>query len=196
MHYYFLLLISLLGPQLFAQATVHRCEAGDMNYAPGHPTSAQRQTGGYDLTVLVRPEDWYDPSVLGRDAKDWLKAGGVSYYSIWRPGTWPKNRLSALVGFRMRADRRYQICAYVNDRAGKWRIEGITELPVGEPVTVKYRYSGGTATFDIITAAGARSYAFPEVEVATYQLAVGPWHGGTSAAPVGTGMVAEQKYVE
>ena len=111
-----LLFLLLLTLPLGAQWTHHTCPAGEKDYTPGHGLATQQPSAGYTVLLTVGDEDWYDPTPLGRDAKDWLKAAGVSYFNWFSPRSWRKNYRSALVGFRMLPGRRWEACAYVKDR--------------------------------------------------------------------------------
>lgn len=167
-----------------------------MDYDPGHRLRLRSRTLGYELAFTIGPNDWYDPEVLGNDGKDWLKAGGVSYLRTLSPGTWPKNRLSALVGFRMSAGRTYEVAAFVNDRDGGRRINGITRLAIGDTANVSYRLREDACVYTIRANDQRRTYRFEEVKAAAQQVAVGPWHGGTSPAPVTTGVWTKFSYID
>ena len=177
-----------LSPTLAGQWAHHRCAAGDKDYDPGHGLAQQRPTAGYDLALTVGPEDWYDPTPLGRDALDWLKAAGVSYFNWFSPGSWAKNRRSALVGFRMLTGRRYEVCAYVNDPEGGFRYDGVQTLAVGDTVRVRYRLDGDTAAYELTGPAGSTKVSFPDFTAGSRQVNVGPWHGGSLPAPQDTGL--------
>lgn len=173
--------------------TTHTVSEGAKDYSPGHKLGVQPMTTGYDIEISVPVEAWYDPSQLGEDKKDWLKAGGVSYFSLLGPQTWPKNHDSALVGFRMLSDSAWQYCAYVNDVNGKHYTGLETTAKLGDTVTVKYRYEDGLAYFWT---------DYPRLNDWTnrigwnnYQVSVGPWHGGTADAPIETYIVTQLKYI-
>ena len=174
-----------------AQFVRHVCPAGGKDYAPGHPGGTSAPHAGYTLRLTIGSDDWYDPTPLGRDAKDWLKAAGVSYFNWFSPGSWPKNHRSALVGFRMLPEERWQVCAYVNDAEGGFTYDGVLTLAAGDTVTVTYRYLDGAAVYSL--AAGKQQVAarFENFVRGSREVNVGPWHGGSLSAPVGTGLGAE-----
>lgn len=189
---YLLLLASLLHLPLQAQSAAawayHECEAGDKDYDPGHPLAQQRKAAGYEFSFTISPEDWYDPVLLGREANDWLKAAGVSYFAWFRASTWAKNHLSALVGFRMKPDRRFEVCAYVNDLAGGHRFDGVVNATVGDTVRVVYQLTEDVARYTLYHKGKATEVSFDGFASAGRQVSVGPWHGGSSPAPVRTGI--------
>lgn len=174
----------------------HTCAPGEKDYNPGHALALQKKTSGYDVDLTIGPEDWYDPAPIGREAKDWLKAAGVSYLNVWRPATYAKNHLSALVGFRMRPDQQFEVCAYVNDLAGGHRFDGVVLAAVGDTVSVGFRLEGDTAKF-VLTHRGKRvEVAFPDFMSVGRQVGVGPWHGGTLPAPFATGIGTRFRWVD
>lgn len=185
---FFALLIIPTSAQAQNNWTYHECEAGDKDYDSGHPLAQQRKSSGYQFAFTIKPEDWYDPKVLGREAKDWLKAAGVSYFAWFRTSTWPKNHLSALVGFRMKADQRFEVCAYVNDLSGGHRFDGVVNAAVGDTVLVTYQLEATTAHYTLLHNGKTTKVSFPDFESASRQVSVGPWHGGSSPAPVKTGV--------
>ncbi|NJC26241.1 hypothetical protein [Neolewinella antarctica] len=175
--------------------TTHTCGEGKKDYSPGHTTGWGEAGTGYDLALVITDEAWYDPAPLGRDAKDWLKAAGVSYYSFWRPTTWPKNHLSALVGFRMLADRQYEACAYVNDAEGGFKFGGETVAAVGDTVYVSLRVLANVATYRISCQGKTQKIAFENFAAAGRHVAVGPWHGGSLPAPAPTSLRTSFRWV-
>lgn len=176
---------------------LHVCPAGAKDYDPGHATPSRRPGAGYELTLTVPPEGWYDPTQLPpRDRKDWLKAGGVSYYDFWKPGTWPKNRRSALVGFRMFADRQWQACAYVNDAEGGFTYGATTTLAVGDTLRVRCTIDDGLVNYTLTTDEGRQTATFEDFTDAPRWTAVGPWHGGSVAAPERTTLFARMAWGE
>ena len=187
----FLLLMIFQSP-LQAQTgdnwTHHACNAGNKDYDAGHPLAQQRKAAGYEFVFTIKPEDWYNPKVLGREANDWLKAAGVSYFAWFRASTWPKNHLSALVGFRMKANQRFEVCAYVNDLAGGHRFDGVVNAAVGDTVRVVYRLEKDIAHYTLLHGGKTTEVSFNDFESANRQVSVGPWHGGSSPAPVRTGI--------
>ncbi|MEM9259693.1 MAG: hypothetical protein AAGA62_08605 [Bacteroidota bacterium] len=174
------------GPLAEQPWVTHSCPPGSKNYSPGHRLAQQSVTEGYDFSFVISADDWYAPELLGKEAKDWLKAGGVSYFSLARPGTYAKNRLSALVAFRMTANRTYEACAYVNDAEGNFRFDGVRKLPVGDTIHVQYRLIENSAVFNITHRGKTITSTFNNFEHANRQLSVGPWHGGSLPAPVPT----------
>lgn len=193
-------LIAFGSYQLIAQGTgdwqYHQCLPGDKNYAPGHDLALSRKSAGYDVELTIGADDWYDPKILGREAKDWLKAAGVSYLSIWRPGTYAKNHLSALVGFRMKPDRKFEVCAYVNDLEGGHDFDGVVSASLGDTVSVSFRLEGDVAKFVLLHKGKTSKAIFPNFESAGRQVGVGPWHGGSSPAPVTTGITTCFEWME
>lgn len=166
----------------------HTCEKGSKDYVPGHGLKLKFAATGFDFEFSISAQDWYDPVLLGKEAKDWLKAGGVSYLSLFRPNTWPKNHLSALVGFRMLPNQRFEACAYVNDLEGNHRVDAIIDAAVGQTIFVQFRRRGKQAKY-ILSYQGKETLAsFNDFDSAGFQVAVGPWHGGTLPAPVKTGI--------
>jgi len=174
----------------------HRCAFEAKDYRPGHKLSLGKRSAGFDVDLTIGPEDWYDPEELGREAKDWLKAAGVSYLSFWRPGTYAKNHLSALVGFRMKPGRRFEVCAYTNDLEGGHKADGIVSAAVGDTVRITYRLEGKTAEYVLIHQEKIIKVTFPGFESAGRQVNVGPWHGGSVPAPVATGISTRFRWVE
>jgi hypothetical protein len=185
-----LLLLTIIKMPIQAQDnwTYHQCKASNKNYSPGHGLGLKRKADGYEFSFTIKPEDWYDPKVLENEAKDWLKAAGVSYFSFFRPATWAKNHLSALIGFRMKANQRFEVCAYVNDLAGGHRFDGVVDAAVGDIVRVTYRLKGNVAYYGLIHDGKVTSVSFKNFANAKAQISVGPWHGGSSPAPVRTGV--------
>lgn len=190
---FFALLIIPTWAQAQNNWTYHDCDAGDKDYDSGHPLAQQRKAAGYEFVFTIKPEDWYDPTVLGREANDWLKAAGVSYFAWFRASTWPKNHLSALVGFRMKAAQRFEVCAYVNDLAGGHRFDGVINAAVGDTVRIVYRLDEDIARYTLSHKNKTIEVAFDGFESASRQVSVGPWHGGSSPAPVRTGVWGEFK---
>ncbi|MEM9528512.1 MAG: hypothetical protein AAGA31_18000 [Bacteroidota bacterium] len=174
------------GPLEKQPWVTHRCPAGQKNYSPGHQLAQQSLTKGYDFSFVISADDWYDPNLLGKEAKDWLKAGGVSYFSYARPNTYAKNRLSALVAFRMTAGQTYEACAYVNDANGSFRFDDIRKVPVGDTIHVQYRLVEESAVFNLTHRGKTIISTFNNFEHANRQVSVGPWHGGSLPAPVPT----------
>lgn len=177
----------LQTPPSAAEWVYHRVEAGKKDYQPGHSLGLGRRIAGYDLGVSIAQEDWYDPTQSGRDGADWLKAGGISYFSLFRPRTYPKNHLSALVGFRMTADTAFQVCTYVNDLSGRHTTALETVVELGDTVWIKYLQLDSLAQFQVNYGGEKRLITLP-LETASRRVAVGPWHGGSVAAPEGTGV--------
>lgn len=196
MRSFFLLSLGLLlygcsipsGPLEGQPWITHICPQGANDYKPGHQLAQQNAGAGYDFSFVILGNDWYDPDLLGEEAKDWLKAGGVSYYGTARPGTYAKNHLSALVAFRMVKDRKFEVCAYVNDVRGDFRFDGVRAVPVGDTVHVKYRLRDDQAVFVLTHRGKSITSTFKDFESAGRQVSVGPWHGGSVPAPVPTGM--------
>lgn len=163
---------------------------------PGHGLQLKRPTSGFDLTMTIASEDWYDPTPLGSDAADWLKAAGVSYFNYFNLGSWAKNRRSALVGFRMLPKERYQVCAYVNDAEGKFTYEGVLTLAVGDTVRVRYRLAEGTASYELTAPGQREKVSWSGFTSGSRQVNVGPWHGGSLPAPVPTAIRTDFRLVE
>lgn len=163
--------------------TAHTVQQGGKDYKPGHGLGFQKMTDGFDLSVVIDSSSWYNPDTLGSDATDWLKAGGVSYLNLTSPALWPKNHLSALVGFRMLPDSSYETAAYVNYEDGGFEYGLTAKVVLGDTVTYKYRYRDGAAWFNLHHEKMHKDTSFSKMPYARYQVSVGPWHGGTAKAP-------------
>lgn len=93
----------------------------------------------------------------------------------------------------MRVDSTWQVCAYLNDLAGNFHVGLITDVELGDTVRVAYRYQEGEAYYSM-DYKGRSEWTMP-LAWAKRQIAVGPWHGGTSPAPVATSIMTQQNYV-
>jgi len=195
-----IILITIGSDRLLGQDSstwqYHQCLPGEKDYDPGHDLDLGRKSAGYDVALTIGADDWYDPVVLGQEANDWLKAAGVSYLSIWRPGTYAKNHLSALVGFRMRPGQQFEVCAYVNDLEGGHEFDGVVNASVGDTVRVSFRLEGETAKYILTHKGKVTKVEFSNFESAGRQVGVGPWHGGSSPAPKATGITTRFLWVE
>ena len=169
-----------------AQLTPHEVQAGNHDYRPGHGFSLDRRVSGFDLALSLPASAWFDPSArgpLGRDGKDWNKAGGISYLSLWRPGSYPKNRSSALVGMRpAEGPGTFEVCAYTNAADGSWETGEVLVFSAGDTVYVSARLREGKVTYRIGTTALSQTTVHP-LEPLTYAVPVGPWFGGNRESP-------------
>ena len=101
--------------------TYHTIPLGRHDADPGHGHRIRRRVRRIDFDFDFTTLRWFHPteSRIGRDGLDWLKLCGVSYFSPWRPSTWPKNVHSALVGFRPGVEPdTWEVAPYANGRDG------------------------------------------------------------------------------
>ncbi len=165
----------------------HLVQAGAHDYAPGHGFSLNKGVIGFNFAVALPETAWFDPSVdgpLGRDGRDWNKAGGVSYLSLWRPGTYPKNRHAALLGMRPgTTPGRFEVCAYTNDAEGSWVTGAILDVSAGDTVYVSARIKEGQLTYRLTTPT-ERQTTVHRFEPLPYAVPVGPWFGGNRESPI------------
>ena len=166
----------------------HLVEAGDHDYAPGHGFSLNRRVIGFDFAFSLPETAWFDPSddgPLGNDGKDWNKAGGISYLSLWRPATYPKNRSAALVGIRPAPEPGiFEVCAYTNAADGSWETGNMLAFSAGDTVFVSARIVKGKVSYRITTPLASETTEH-RLEPLTYAVPVGPWFGGNRESPIG-----------
>lgn len=174
-------------PEPLEQLTAHRVQDGDHDYVPGHGFSLERKVIGFDFVLSLPASAWFDPSEegpLGRDGKDWNKAGGISYLSLWRPGTYPKNRHAALVGMRPgTSPQTFEVCAYTNDAEGSWETGPAMTFVTGDTVYVSARIEEGQVTYRLTTPSETQTTVH-RLEPLAYAVPVGPWFGGNRESPV------------
>ena len=167
--------------------TTHRVATGDHDYLPGHATPFSRDVAGFEFTFCLPATAWFDPTAKGpiqRDGKDWNKAGGISYYSYWRPSSYPKNRRSALVATRPgRKAGTFQVCAYTNDASGGWRTGEALTFAAGDTVRVRATVDDGRVTYRIRTPGAEQTTVHP-LATLSRAVAVGPWFGGNRTSPL------------
>ncbi|CAH1002360.1 hypothetical protein LEM8419_03267 [Neolewinella maritima] len=165
----------------------HLVRAGAHDYSPGHGFSLTRGVVGFELTFFLPESAWFDPSdegPLGRDGKDWNKVGGISYLSLWRPGTYPKNRHAVLVGMRPGlTPGDFEVCAYTNAADGSWEAGPSVAITAGDTVHVEARIEQDQVTYLLTTASGSQTTVH-RFEPLTYAVPVGPWFGGNRESPI------------
>lgn len=170
--------------------TVHVVTAGAHGFSPGHEKRL-RSAGRPDtfrLSLKLLAGAWFDPSDDGpirRDGMDWNKAGGVSYLSLWRPGTWRMNAAAAMIGWRPAAGGDFAWCLYVNRDDASFAFSEAQSLAAGECVSVTVVVEADCVTARWRDGAGVqRSMAIEADILRGRRIAVSPWFGGNREAPM------------
>lgn len=193
------LALLLCGPSVLAQApspctadalTTHAVGAGTHSFSPGHEKRL-RSAGSPDtfqLSLKLPPGAWFDPSDAGpiqRDGMDWNKAGGVSYLSFWRPGTWRMNAAAAMIGWRPALGGDFAWCLYVNREDASFEFSAPQPLPAGTCVSVTVVVAPDCVTARWRDGSGQEcSFAIEAAILLGRRIAVSPWFGGNREAPM------------
>lgn len=159
------------------------------------------------FTVMdVDIDGWFNPGADGPiqiDGKDWNKLCGVTFFNIWRPLTWPKNRNSVMVGFRpTKHEGLWELGLYVNHADGSFDFKAlehsegqsfIFHKSYGVLVDLKKDNNGR----GMVTASVMMKDSFTGMKSQLYMkglsdlldsrwtlgMHVGPWFGGNRKAP-------------
>ena len=174
----------------------HTVRAGDHNYRPGHARGLGRagDVETFTLSLKLSADAWFDPTAagpIGIDGMDWNKAGGLSFASLWQPGSWRLNSQSALIGWRPAEGGGFAWCLYVNHADASFTFSEAQPLAAEACVRVRV-----TVEADCVTAAWrgeegrVRSVSIPAEILGGRRVGVGPWFGGNRAAPQEMGIWA------
>ena len=169
--------------------TAHAILTGRHLSSPGHPKRLAPASAPdtFQLSLKLPSDAWFDPSDAGplqRDGLDWNKAGGLSYLSPWRPGTWRMNAAAAMIGWRPAPDGGFAWCLYVNHADASFTYSEAQPLAADAclTVTVVTEPDCVTATFHQPDGSKA-SLSIPADILLSRRIPVSPWFGGNREAP-------------
>lgn len=159
-------------------------DMGDHAFSPGYGLGFAKRSPGWTMRFTVDSMDWYNPGLLGKDGKDWSKIGGVNYFSLWRPSTWPNNRRAAMGAFRM-GDRNgtFEVTGYTNLNDGSHDSGQAIPIAGGDTVRIDYDYYNGKAVFEVWVNDTGYHQMLLDIDVERLQIYIPPWHGGQKRAP-------------
>jgi len=166
---------------------------GRRYYVPRESFRIGRRRNGWTIAFQFDSSDYYSPELLGDQWEDMSKVGGVSYFDWWNWSTWPFNRCSPLLGFRMDTVK-YQvtIAPYVNDCEGGFDIGQLVNVKAGELALIDYDLFNGVAVYEIWTDSAYIQDVLP-INEKRLEVTIPAYHGGTLPAPVDHGFFSKQK---
>ena len=169
----------------------HTVDQDRKDFSPGHRRDFHRDPEGFTLRLMFDGGSWFDPTPngpLGRDGKDWNKAGGLTTFHPWKWWTWKNNASAALVGFRPHnTPGMWEIAGYVNDEHGGHRAELLGIVGSSTETRVVCKIGSKRADYYL----GERTVRLP-FDPQPFAYAVGPWFGGTLPAHLPFTLYAEQ----
>ena len=169
------------------QVSKRSVREGGKNFSPDHPLAIRFSARGVlrDVVRLEIPRSFYfNPSDYGKDAEDWMKAGGRTFINWYDPRTWEASFRATLLGFRCAKDsHRFEACPYTNNDRIHYGKDGGVDL-----LSFSAREDGGYAELSITsypnrvyyllsTETGSISITHP-LERFCLSRTVSPWNGG------------------
>ena len=181
----------------------HRVNAGESDYWPGHG-HLPRRARGFRVSLSLSASAWFDPSEAGpiqRDGRDWNKAAGVSWFSVWKPKTWRKNHCAAIIAWRPSELKGvFELAAYTNDERGGRQVSHLGTVHADHPAHFIVDAEHGRVSYRRVDAHG-RPYTNliatnHDLKIHPWTLPVGPWFGGNRDSPFAHHLHTKLRYLK
>ena len=154
---------------------------------PPRSLPCSRLPDTFELSLKLPPDAHFDPTPDGplqRDGRDFNKAGGLSYFSPWRPGTWRMNAAAAMIAWRPAPGGDFEWCLYVNHADASFAFSEPQPLAAGACLTATVVIGKDCVTATYRTPDGRpASLSIPADILLARRIPVSPWFGGNREAP-------------